>query len=324
MLSTTHEYITWWQRWDWNAEYQQAFSDLKEAIHQDMQLRYFDVTQPVKVEVDSSMLGLGAALIQEGKPIAFASKALTAAESRYANIERELLAVVFGLEKFHTYIYGRPLVVLSDHKPLENINLKQLSKAPPRLQRMLLRIQPYDITLQYKPGKDMIYADYLSRISPSPGQEITLERAIHAVQVSQGQLDKLRNATRDDMILCTLREQTTIGWPESAKLVPKTIRPYWSIKDYISCEDGVLYVGERIIIPTTMRQEYLDRVHTHHLGITKCQLRARECIYWPNMQADIEQLVQDCHICLQNASSQIKEPMSKCVRIKTQRLIEEA
>ena len=116
------------------------FEALKESIHSEMTLAYFDPNIPAEIEVDASMNGLGAALIQSGKPIAFSSKALTPTESRYANIERELLAVVYGSEKFHTYVFGKSVTVYSDHKPLENIILKQLSLAPPRLQRMLLRI----------------------------------------------------------------------------------------------------------------------------------------------------------------------------------------
>ena len=111
--------------------------------------------------------------MQENKPIAFASKALSSAESRYANIERELLAVVYGCEKFHTYLYGRQFVIESDHRPLEQIHKKNLDKAPPRLQRMLLRLQPYDCIIQYKPGKEMVTADTLSRLSPIDRNEIS-------------------------------------------------------------------------------------------------------------------------------------------------------
>ena len=157
-----------------------------------MCLRYFDPNKPASIEVDASSLGLGAALIQDNKPVAFASKALTPTESNYANIERELLAVVFGLERFHTFVYGKPLVVFSDHKPLENIIKKPLNSTPPRLQRMLLRIQPYNAAIQYRPGKEMVYADYLSRIKPSPGGTMQLEYAIHMVQISQQQMSKVQ------------------------------------------------------------------------------------------------------------------------------------
>ena len=95
-------------------------------------------------------------------PIA-ASRALTDVESRYAQIEKELLAVVFGLERFHLYTYGRPVNVQSDHKQLEIITVKPLHRAPKRLQRLLVRMLSYDVTIRYKPGKEMYLADTLSR-----------------------------------------------------------------------------------------------------------------------------------------------------------------
>ena len=303
--------------WDWNAEHKAAFEELKQTIHEDMKLRYFSPNDPFELEVDASLLGLGAALIQDGKPIAFASKALTPAESRYANIEREMLAVVFGLERFHTYIFGRSVLVHSDHKPLECINLKALSQAPPRLQRMLLRIQPYDATIKYRPGKDMVYADYLSRVNPTPGPKIELEQAIHMVQISQSQTEKLRSASKSDPELSVLSEQIVRGWPTSVKSVPKIIRGYWSMRDYLSVEDGLVFAGNRLVIPRSFRSEYLVRVHASHLGVTKSQLRAKESIYWPNMLSEIEDHIGDCVTCLKNAKSQTKEPM-KCHELPSQ------
>ena len=115
------------------------------------------------VSCDASQHGLGAVLLQEGRPIAYASRALTSAETRYAQIEKELLAVVYALEKFHQYTYGSTVEMESDHKPLESITKKPLCHAPPRLQRMLLRLQRYDFMIVYKPGKEMVIVDALSR-----------------------------------------------------------------------------------------------------------------------------------------------------------------
>ena len=89
----------------WSPSHQQAFNELRNKICEDATLAYFDTSKPTTVQVDASMHGLGATLMQGGKPIAYASKALSDAETRYANIERELLAVVFGCERFHTYLY---------------------------------------------------------------------------------------------------------------------------------------------------------------------------------------------------------------------------
>ena len=295
--------------YEWSIDHQRSFEELKQAIHSDTKLRYFDTSSPVTLEVDASQHGLGAALIQNGKPIAFASKSLTPAETRYANIEREMLSVVFALEHFHCFIYGKAVTVLSDHKPLESIHLKQLSQAPPRLQRMLLRIQPYDVTIRYKPGKELIFADYLSRIQPSPGPEVQLEHTIHLIQISQRQLERVKQATDEDCELSVLREQVVNGWPESVKVLPKAIRHYYSIKDFLCVEDGVIYFGERLLVPSSMKIEYLKRIHEGHLGISKCQARARECLYWNGMMKDIAEHIGDCRECLLNARAYPNEPM---------------
>ncbi len=112
-------------------------------------LAYFDPQAEIELEVDASKHGLGAALFQNGKPVAFASKSLTRTEENYAQIEKELYAIVFGCEKFHQYVYGRTVNVYSDHKPLEAIMRKPLAETPPRLQRMILRLQNYDIHVIY-------------------------------------------------------------------------------------------------------------------------------------------------------------------------------
>ena len=113
---------------------------LKKTISKDVNLQYFDPKKPVVLQVDASQVGLGAALLQDSKVIAYASKSLTPAETRYANIEREMLAVVFGCLEFHHYLYGRSFVCNSDHQPLKKIHLKHLSDAPPMLQRLLLKL----------------------------------------------------------------------------------------------------------------------------------------------------------------------------------------
>ncbi|MCG8624490.1 MAG: hypothetical protein MJE68_21165, partial [Proteobacteria bacterium] len=110
-----------------------SFQKIKDLITKtaSQPLRYYDQTKPVTVQADASQRGLGACLVQEGQPIAFASKSLTDTETRYANIERELLAIVFACQRFNTYVLGRQFTVESDHKPLEMIHLKSLASATP-------------------------------------------------------------------------------------------------------------------------------------------------------------------------------------------------
>ena len=112
-----------------------SFQKIKDLIAKSATkpLRYYDRTKPVTVQADASQRGLGACLLQEGQPIAYTSKSLTDTETRYANIERELLAIVFTCQWFKTYVLGRPFTVESDHKPLEMIHQKSLASAYPRL-----------------------------------------------------------------------------------------------------------------------------------------------------------------------------------------------
>ena len=117
----------------------------------------------------------------KGRPIAFASKSLTDTKTRYANIERKMPAVIYACEN-STFVYGKPFKVLSYHKPLEMIHLKNLGAAPPRLQRMLLRLQGYDVV---KPGRKMLLSDAMSRLNPLPGKTIETPVRIDHVMFSE-------------------------------------------------------------------------------------------------------------------------------------------
>ena len=179
--------------WDWNPSTDAAFQHLKAWICQTLlkvTLAYYDRTKPAMIQTDASEFGLGAALLQGGQPIAFASKTLTDVESCYTNIERECLSVCFGLEKFHTYIYGRHVLIENDHKPLEMIQHKPIHVAPPRLQQMLLCMQKYDYTIVHKPGKDMVLADCLSHFPSNTNYlPIPLAHNIQHIQLSTSELD---------------------------------------------------------------------------------------------------------------------------------------
>lgn len=128
-------------------------------------LAYFDANKSVTLEVDASQHGLGAVLLQDSSPpVAYASKSLNPTEQEYVQIEKEMYAIVFGAERFHQYIYSRLVEVITDHKPLVPIMKKSLSAAPLHLQRMILRLQKYDVSVRHKPGKEIPVAHTLSRL----------------------------------------------------------------------------------------------------------------------------------------------------------------
>ena len=165
------------------------------------------------MEVDASQKGLGLGLLQNNKPVAFASKSLSPAQKNYSNIERETLALVFGILRFHNYLFGKEFTVHTDHKPLEMIWKKPLASAPPRLQRLLIKVQGYNFDRIYKPGSTMILSDALSRLpNPKKNDDIPLDRLVGCMYVADGldiqhiDLVHFRQTKQDQLKTETIRD----------------------------------------------------------------------------------------------------------------------
>ena len=287
----------------WESDHQHCFETLKTLVSTDATLQYYDVDAPVVLHVDASQRGLGAALLQpdetgKERPIAYASKSLSDAESRYANIERELLAVCFGVERFKTYVFGRSFKIVTDHKPLIMILNKNLTSAPPRLQRMMLKLQGYNFTIEYRPGSDMVLPDSLSRLpNPENTMTINLDVRVDMGYFATTKLAEIQQATQADPVLQQMIVVIVSGWPETIKEVPERLREYWSFRDELSVENGIILKGERVVIPEPLRQQILEKLHTGHLGIEKTKLRAKGIVYWPRINECIERLCRECQTC---------------------------
>ena len=302
----------------WDAQHEAALTKIKEVISSPSVLSYFDPSKTSTIQADASKHGLGACLFQQGKPIAYASRSLTSSESNYAQIEKELLAIVFACEKFHQFIYGFPTKVHSDHKPLEAIYTRPLCSVPPRLQRMLLRLQKYDLSVKYVSGKLLHVADTLSRAhatnsSHSSPHDCDMDLAVHQfvlhLPIAEQQKEELRTATSTDKVLQQLLQILNVGWPNNMTNVPQDVREYWNARNEIHVAENFLFMGDRLIVPTAKRSSVLQLIHEGHLGIQKCKARARLCVYWPNINDDIEKMVKSCSVCNRYVNSNQKEPM---------------
>ena len=138
-----------------------AFQKLKDLLALAPALRYYDVTLPVVIQCDASQSGLGADILQDGRVVEYCSRALFDTEKySYIQIERELLAIVFSMNRFHSYVYSRKVVVETDHKPLISITKKSWTTAPKRFQRMLLQLQRYKMDVIYRPGTRLLATRY--------------------------------------------------------------------------------------------------------------------------------------------------------------------
>ena len=301
----------------WDPEQTNALTKIKEILSTAPVLSYFDPTVTSTIQADASQHGLGACLLQKEKLIAYASRSLSPTECNYAQIEKELLAIVFACQKFHQYIYGFQTKVQSDHKPLESIVNKPLHKISPRLQRMVLKLQNYDLLIKYVKGKDLHIADTLSRAyltNPDDSyQSKDLEFAIHAMieslPVSKEKTSQLQIATANDHQLQQLLTLMRSEWPTDISSVPISLCEYWKVRHNLCCADNLIFMNNRIVIPSSMRQEILKCIHEGHMGIEKCKARARVCVYWPSMYEAIEHEVTKCPVCNKYGKGNQKEPM---------------
>ena len=236
---------------------------------------------------------------------------LSPTKNTHSNIEREMLAVVFALTRFHHYVFNRKVTIHSDHKPLESICKKALGQAPPRLQRMLLKIQQYDFSVIYVPGKELHIADCLSRLTnvnqnttEIPGLDITIHEIVAA---SNSRVAKVSAATRDDLVLQELKCSVQDGFPKERHQCAMTIQDFWNYRDELSIYDDIIVKGDRIIIPESMRNEILEQLHAGHQGIEKTRLRAKSTVFWPGINADIEKHVKQCDECQKHQASATRD-----------------
>ena len=304
--------------WCWDDAQRTALSKLKEAVTHTPVLSYYNLSDEVTLQCDASQSGLGAALLQKGQPVAYASRALTPAETRYAQIEKELLAIVFACERFDTYIYGRDMVTVeTDHKPLEAIVRKSLNSAPQRLQRMLLRLQRYNLEIRYKKGKEMFLADTLSRAVP-PNEEVSefiheLEEIDHKalLPVSDARWHQIEKASADDPVLQELRSTIQRGWPVNRAETSQCLRPYFDIRDELTAQGPLVFKGQQLVVPASLRKELLAATHASHIGVEACIRRARDSLYWPRMTTELKEYIAKCDICMAHRSEQSKEPIQQ-------------
>ena len=309
-------------KWTFEENHKNEIDDLKRIITQQPILKKFDEKLPIRVSCDASSTGLGAILEQqideEWYPIAYASRSLTSAEQNYCQLERETLSILFACTKFHQYVYGRRFLVMNDHKPLKSIFTKPLVKAPARIQRFLLRLQQYDFDLNYIEGSLLYIPDTLSRSSLSDNTpELTdqeIQYYVHSViskdLISDKMINKLILETENDDVLSLLKETINKGWRDKNS-TPNILKPYFNNRNELTIYEGIILKGNCIVVPNSLRKEFMNLIHTGHPGLEKTKQLSRETMYWPGINAQIDDVVKNCESCQiyqhqQKSESEIK------------------
>ena len=295
--------------WRWTSKCATAFQVAKEQLSSQSVLTHYDPQLPIRLACDASPYGVGAVISHifpdgQERPIAFASRTLNKAEQKYAQIEREALGIVFGVRKFHHYLYGRKFTLLTDHRPLTTIlsPCKAIpSMAAARMQRWALLLAAHDYSIQYREAARHGNADGLSRLplATSVKEKPNTVDSFHIkhLEILPVSCKEICRETRTDPVLAQVLEMVSTGRFPRVQHVDSTLAPFISRKDELTVQQQCLMWGIRVVIPPKLRPRVLSELHTGHPGVVKMKAVARSYMWWPGIDAQIEQVSKTCQSC---------------------------
>ena len=313
--------------WKWGKEEEDAFKKLKESLQEDSVLAHFDPSLQIGLSCDASNVGIGAVLFHRysdgsERPIANASKTLTSTERNYSQIQKEALSIIFGLKKFHQFLYGRNFILVTDHKPL--IAMFGPDKATPtlaanRLARWSLLLSQYDYTIEYRKTTEHGNADALSRLPIGPdtefdgeesGEDVDTVCTINTIslQLKPNDSDALPKETAKDAILSKVIRYTREGWPSNEDRCDE-MKCFYKNRESLTTCNGCLLYGSRVVIPATLRKHVLDLLHLGHFGMERMKQLARTAVYWPHIDEDIMKASRNCTACGEHQNKPSKPPV---------------
>lgn len=303
-------------KFEWSDEHTAAFETLKQSMSRPTVLGYYDPEDRTQVIADASPVGLGAVLVQYDKDsrvrvFSFAHKSLTDTGMRYAQTEKEAYALVWAVERFHLYLFGRSFELVTDHKPLEVI-FGPRSKPCARIERWVLRLQSYKYNVKYKPGKTNV-ADPLSRLSCTSARASQCGAAAEGyvnwvVQITEPRairIAEIKEESRKDATFQAVKESVDSGnWTELST-------PFKPFETELCFQDDILLRGTRMYMPLALQSRALECAHSGHPGVTQMKRRLRAKSWWPKIDQHVEQFVRGCVGCTLVSAPSPPEPMKR-------------
>ena len=299
--------------WNWTQKEKMAFENSKNLLLSAKVLVHFDPNKELILACDASSYGVGAVLshkMPDGteRPIAFASRTLSSAEKNYSQLEKEGLACIFGVKRFHLYLYGRNFTIVTDHKPLLQLFDPQRGipmQVSGRIQRWIMTLAVYKYKLVFKKTEEHGNADALSRL-PMDGKQIEKEEEIptelvllfESLKDSPVDCSQVKHWTKKDPILSQVLQYILAGWPlHPPSGASQTLLSFWQRRMELSTHDGCILWGNRVVVPEKGRNYVLQELHGGHPGISRMRSLSRTFVWWPGIDKDIEMLVSKCPQC---------------------------
>ena len=320
VLEPLHKLLRQGTKWCWKTEQQVAFDKSKKLLQSANLLVHFQPDLELILASDASDYGVGAVLshrMADGteRPIGYVSRSLNTAERGYSTIEKEALAIIFGVKKFNQFLYGHKFTIQTDHKPLEGLfNEKKgvPQQASPRVQRWALTLAAYEYKIAYKAGTTNGNADALSRLPlsnmpesvPVPGETVLLLEHLDHTPINSRHIQEW---TRRDPVLSKVHQFTLNGWPHHCQDVQ--LHPYFSRKAELTIESGCVLWGNRVIVPPQGRAKVIAELHEAHPGISRMKALARGYVWWPNMDRELEEAVKRCQQCQLHQKAPAEAPL---------------
>jgi hypothetical protein len=299
-------------RFRWTAACEAAFIKLKREIASERILTPYDPTLPVVLTCDASPVGVAGILShiieEKERPIAFASRSLTTAEQNYSQLDREALAIVFSVDHFFNYVFGRHFKLVTDNRPLTRI-FYQNAKLPPMTSGRLLRyatfLSAFNYEIVFKKGIDNVEADCLSRapvVQKEPSSDLAINNEVNCVCMAS-----VKEISTESLDADAIRKATDSD--EQLSKTKREIQDNPELSYEYTLEAGILFKGQRVIIPKILQKAVLDELHRTHIGITKMKQLARRYVYWKGIDKDIEQLSKTCQPCAAVKTNPVKVPV---------------
>lgn len=300
-------------KFEWTKDAEYSFEKSKEVIRTSDLLVHYDPNIPVKLTCDASRVGIAAVMSHTidgvDRPIQFASQKLTSAQTLYPQIEREGLAIVFGLDKFRHYLYGRHFVLVTDNQALSKIfapNKGLPVMTAERIQRWALKLSAYNYSVEWRRSADN-EADFLSRYPSGEGNVDLGEEGCAFVFKLDGlrlpiTSSQVSRATCRDRLLSRVLRLVNEGWPNELCAADSELCSFFTRKTELSVMSGVVMWGNRVVVPQSLQSEVLQELHVGHLGMSKMKSVARSCVWWPGLDKAIEGACRACDSCMSTSN----------------------